>query len=626
MTSLLHQIENAWYALLDRIDPIVPIYRIVDPIDKIVPSLYVFVVLILLAGFWVGSMQTVSVIAEPTRATLFFTDSLENPLSGLPVAITLNGKTTSYETDDMGKILIAPVMVGDVLRIHVESNQYESLDDSFSVKKINAEGSFALLTRLQPSQPLLFQLVTTGNQLLEGISLTANVTCPQNPGITALTFPITNGVFHFEPPVPCDAWYASFSGAGYQTIANVLLDSTHPIVEMKPVVYVTGTITATVLSGTTHTPVSGIEVQRYTGAGILAESAFTNEQGIVTFTHVEYGSYYLTLNDSQNKYGGTVGGVFILDSSKADSQTFYVLPVTLGGLTVDVTNATTQQPLEQSLVKIQRKSDGKILASFMTGVNGKTSPWTPAEKDTFNVIVTHDSFLSQTKTVELTGSAAALSFALEPITPQNAASIKVHLTDTDHHPLAGVKLVLYDNDTKTMVASINPLLTDPLGYGTFSGLSPGSYFVRAHKYPFEDVDSNPLLVTGNGTQDVELVLNVSPSDVPEDLLAPPDSSSEGGPTITPCSENCMPLLNVTLSTQKIPAFDPASIIVSVKNGSGNSLEKAHVYVSTVHASGTKTLFASKITNTAGQATVSIPSSMPGMVYSFVIFYPEYEPS
>ncbi len=46
-------LEDKWYGFLDRVDAHIPIYKIVDPIDRVVPSLLLFIAVIvaLLAFF-----------------------------------------------------------------------------------------------------------------------------------------------------------------------------------------------------------------------------------------------------------------------------------------------------------------------------------------------------------------------------------------------------------------------------------------------------------------------------------------------------------------------------------------------------------------------------------------------
>ena len=40
--------EDKYYQMLDKIDEVIPIYKVVDPIDKVFPSFILFLLLILL--------------------------------------------------------------------------------------------------------------------------------------------------------------------------------------------------------------------------------------------------------------------------------------------------------------------------------------------------------------------------------------------------------------------------------------------------------------------------------------------------------------------------------------------------------------------------------------------------
>lgn len=625
MNTFLRTIEDGWYKILDRIDPIIPVYKVIDPIDKVVPSMYVALFLLLLAGAWLLTSQPAPIVEPTTVATLYFVDEHENPLVGLPIAITIEGRTTSHTSNETGKLIIENVKLGTTIHVHVESNQFDSLDSSYTVKKTNPIISFTLNAKPLPSQPLVFQLVSGGNQLLEGVPITVTVSCPQNPSVNTLTYPITDGVFHFENPQSCDAWYGTFTGEGYQTVDNILLDSTHPLVMLKPIVYVTGTIQANILSGKEHTPLAGIEVQRYTANGVFVESIITTNKGLASFSNVEYGDYYLSIHDPTNTYSGTTTETFSVASITTNVQTFYLLPIAFGNLSLSVKDAETQNPITDAIVKIQQTSDTKILLTNHTDEKGTIPTWSPEQKGTYRIIVTHNGYLSETQQVIIEEEPVTLTYTLHAITPQNAASINVHLTDMQDIPLSSAQLVVYESTTQSVVQSSNPILTNANGNGTFEGLTPGSYFVRAHLYPYNDVETNPLLITTAGTHDVVIKMDTSPGSVSDSLIPPPDFIPDTIPSITPCTENCLPSLIVNFSSTKIPAFDPAIITITVSNTEDELIPGAKVYISHIGENGNKTHHSTKTTNQNGISTINLPASSPGTVFSIFVYHPDFEP-
>ena len=51
LKDLYRSIEGGYYSVLDKIDPPIPVYKIVDPIDRLVPSFLLLILAGAAAGF-----------------------------------------------------------------------------------------------------------------------------------------------------------------------------------------------------------------------------------------------------------------------------------------------------------------------------------------------------------------------------------------------------------------------------------------------------------------------------------------------------------------------------------------------------------------------------------------------
>ena len=47
LKSAYYFLEDKWYSLLDKIDKHAPIYKVIDPIDRVIPSFVLFLLVIL---------------------------------------------------------------------------------------------------------------------------------------------------------------------------------------------------------------------------------------------------------------------------------------------------------------------------------------------------------------------------------------------------------------------------------------------------------------------------------------------------------------------------------------------------------------------------------------------------
>ena len=106
--GIYQALEEAWYGILDKINTVIPVYSIVDPIDKIVPSFVVFIIsaalllIILIAGgflFFGGNILPFGQV----EYLFVVLDEDGNPLSGVDVALIASGQTYPTQSHNLRK-------------------------------------------------------------------------------------------------------------------------------------------------------------------------------------------------------------------------------------------------------------------------------------------------------------------------------------------------------------------------------------------------------------------------------------------------------------------------------------------------------------------------------------------
>ena len=120
--EIYYSLEEKWYAVLDKIDAHLPIYKIIDPIDSIIPSFILFLVIVLLliafgAFFLLGSNQLfdakftiVSNDGKPVYDTLITIGLIEN---GSRV------NEVSKRTDSAGEVIFEQIKSGDQISFDI---------------------------------------------------------------------------------------------------------------------------------------------------------------------------------------------------------------------------------------------------------------------------------------------------------------------------------------------------------------------------------------------------------------------------------------------------------------------------------------------------------------------------
>jgi hypothetical protein len=103
--KLYYKGEDKWYNFLDKLDKKLPVYKIIDPIDKIVPSFVLFLLFLLFLLILLGYLIRLSSPYEVTFTVFDATN--DNVLQGVALAGAINEKAFDDKlTDSSGKATI----------------------------------------------------------------------------------------------------------------------------------------------------------------------------------------------------------------------------------------------------------------------------------------------------------------------------------------------------------------------------------------------------------------------------------------------------------------------------------------------------------------------------------------
>ena len=134
LTGLYYAGEDKWYKLLDKIDEHIPIYKVIEPIDKAVPSFALFLVgvalIIVLGVFALLSLPAGSVFSIQVL------DEDENPLANATVTAFVEGAEVFFDTtNESGEIGPRAFPLETVLEIVVSKEGYEEYSETYTLDK-----------------------------------------------------------------------------------------------------------------------------------------------------------------------------------------------------------------------------------------------------------------------------------------------------------------------------------------------------------------------------------------------------------------------------------------------------------------------------------------------------------
>ncbi|MCX6799426.1 MAG: hypothetical protein NTW59_05025, partial [Candidatus Diapherotrites archaeon] len=210
-------LEDKWYALLDKIDEVVPVYKLVDPIDKVAPSFILFLIAIAALAVFFVVLPLLPALQGGALVTLAVEDEEGNLLQGVGVDYTVGENVNTLQTDKDGKISFnAPFNSGVEVRIAdttIGGVEYDGKTGSFSVESEATVSKKIILSKKAPpfvEHTVLFQ--NAAGERVTGKSIKVRLSC-QNPLVTPSPLEVTDddqdGSIVVREPADCGIFQAT---------------------------------------------------------------------------------------------------------------------------------------------------------------------------------------------------------------------------------------------------------------------------------------------------------------------------------------------------------------------------------------------------------------------------------
>jgi len=478
VTDFYYALEDKYYDLMDRIDKVIPIHKIIEPIDKVFPSFILFIIIILLiiSGLIYLALPFI-MPAQDVQLTFHVTDKDGSSLNAININAKYDSKTESLATDITGKTMLLTVKAGTIVSYEIDESAYEKLSDSI---KVEENKTFTIT--LKPKEALLqgttrkIRLYDKDNpsELISNTTFNLYFSCNNDEAIPPADIDTSNGKAEITEPSDCEGLSATITGTGYKQENSVSLD------EETNDVYLTKLgdqkATLTVETYFEENPVDNIWVGIYEDRELGPIDESYTAGGQAEFDLYTGKSYYIKVYDEANVYEEQWESIYF---SEEETARIGLEKISETGMliTIHVIDEGTKKNVKDAKVSLFKGKD-EIKALTTSADNNATVQFNVADSSAeYYAFVDQEDYLIK----KMNGLKAGGTYTaeLEKFTGDNAATLKVKVIDQDGKPVRNARVALYDQQ-KLLVGN-DESITDLNGMAEFTRVLNGNYYAFAFK-------------------------------------------------------------------------------------------------------------------------------------------------
>ncbi|MDO8428940.1 MAG: hypothetical protein Q7S92_07065, partial [Candidatus Diapherotrites archaeon] len=479
------KLEEKWYGFLDKIDARIPIYKVIEPIDRVVPSFAVFLVLILILGVFL-----IASVLGPGNTVDYSLKAVSqgSPIAGASVTFSYDGLTEPITKITNAEGITEKIQVpkGTSVNYAVTKTGYNTIA-GIEVVEQSLQSEIVLIPE-STGTTIKFYVKNNG-QLLTGVPLTVTFSCS---GSNTAPATIYNQIqpfdgFEVEKTEECGQLRATvnavagFLGVDGQPIADggeILLAEDIPN---------TGTL---IVNLTAQDPAG---LQRPLTTESISVNLFKADNGFAAcpglYESVEYSTAgQVSFNIPAGTYCVQSNG-----TGEYSSQTSDIVQITANG------TQTVQLELEKNVVgriKIQaldtrnralegvsvKLFDGSNQREFRTTSldNNAIAEFAVDKTTGFTVYLTKDGYKPKGP-INVAPGETVTRINLEQCIGTECATLKLKVVNSDGKGIANAVVGLFDSQGFAVPRSPDKLITDVNGAAKFVPVDNGTYKVFAFK-------------------------------------------------------------------------------------------------------------------------------------------------
>ncbi len=483
--------EDLYYDVLDGINETVPVYSIVDPIDRVFPSfaLLIIAILLLLAGGLLALGGGISLGPSDTL-TVSVLDSKTIGIEGATVTFTKDGtELGSVATNARGFATQAGILKDDTIDIRVGKNSYLTAEETVTIDELPK----TRIINLQKESEAIVQKTITlvddlGSPIREAVTVEFRCSNPYAPSIRAQDLTAGDaGVAKVDVPGNCDKLSVSVTDSTrFKDVTGQAITDESTIIHLQEADSQgpTGTLTANV-SDSKGAPLDGIQVNLYRYAEVARDpnvgpitSSFTSG-GQANFTVVA-GDYVLKTYDTAGVFGEVASARTTAQAGKAVAIPFILAENVKGKIRVKVVDNSSKAIIASAKVRLVYGAEQE-LTTLVVNSSGIAEFAISRDVD-YKAIGTADGYALGTATGLRLGN-SDYNLNLSKCTATTCGSLKVKVTDQDNNPVQNATVALYSAQTNS-ATGYDTRSTDINGIAKFLRVNSDTYYAFAFKEGF----------------------------------------------------------------------------------------------------------------------------------------------
>lgn len=493
-------LEDRYYMLLDKVNGHVPIYKAIDPVDRVFPS---FVLLIAVLAC-LAILLTFTLLPQVSlSATLRVLDENNNPLEGAHISVSFNDESIGLDTDDFGEAKLALPQSGVEAAILVSKDGFDRLSQTITLKTNDLVDLLLSRTKasFQATKSTIYVVDSRTNRLIKG-QVHLEFTCSTG---TPAPAPLSGATGEFKDMAvsgECGTLLAKAMAEGYEPKASVAITRNPTYLKLDPLDPVeTTTGINVIVRDHAGNAVQGAIVKAFGGGNVLVQQLSTDTSGTVSIQGIEPGIYSVTASHSDGRYAEKTG-VEALIGTPATVTLSFAQPATGDGekISMHFTDAVTNASIPNATVLIY--ANNLLFDSKTSDSSGLIEKAVDGNNSSFIAVASHDNYVTRIITnvaVMDASSKTPQAIKLTPLASDGSNSGKVSIFVSDYEtkkPVEGAQVFLYSADYPEIILDYPYALTNADGNMLISRLPEGSYFVKVKKSNTEGTSETGKLVAG----------------------------------------------------------------------------------------------------------------------------------
>lgn len=538
LSDIYYKLEDGWYNFLDKLDEKIPVYNIIDPIDKVFPSFIVFIVIVLLLLGGIGFVLLGGNAPEPQGAvpvTILIQDADGKALSAIKAHFSYGEFSFDKTTDPDGKIALKLDLQTE-LTIAIDNAKYEKFAQTITISE--DPFSYTAVLQLKGAPPIsgeitrTIKLTDSQGRSLRGTNASISFSCSNSD-----VFPIprttttTSGEVSVKQPANCGTLLASINVDGYDFVDSYPINDSTTIISLDeigsnpgnnavcgnnvcefgesnsncsldcdvgdnpvpPVNPLKGTLEVTVRDS--NGVLDGMKIKLLDNFSSIVDSE-DSWAGYAAFYDIIPGTYKINVSDPNNRHiAETLSNVIIRAGETTAKSIMLAKTGQSGGndgddnpddgggvndnkahfITFDALDNASNSRIANASVRLLN-NNFELVEEKSTGQFGSKLFFAVDANKTFNAIITADDY--EDKEISGIKSDQNISARMNKLTiPRTTGNIKARVIDENGRKVERARIVLVDYDSN--LSNWSAQFSDVNGETIFTGKSAGKYYAIA---------------------------------------------------------------------------------------------------------------------------------------------------